>query len=486
VKPLKEILYKVSLRSTSGDMDINIRQVCFDSRKVEQGDLFVAVKGTQVDGHKYIQNAIERGAVAIVGEAAGFHREGVAYVQVKDSAEALGIIASNYFGNPSRELKIVGVTGTNGKTTTVFLLYQLFKDMGYNVGLLSTVYNMIKERQIPSSHTTADAVQINRLLADMVTEGCTHCFMEVSSHAISQKRVAGLAFDIGVFTNITHDHLDYHKTFDDYIAAKKGLFDGLSSTATALINADDKRGKVMVQNSAGKKAFFGVKKPADFKAKILSNTPIGLELEIDSHKTWFKLTGDFNAYNLLAAYASAVVLGEDEEEVLTILSSAQAIPGRFERVEEGEDITAIVDYAHTPDALKNVLKTIQNIRTRNEQVITVIGCGGNRDRTKRPKMAEIACRLSDKVILTSDNPRNEDPEKIIEDMKAGVGPLDFKKTLTIVDRREAIRTAVALAQKYDIILVAGKGHEDYQEIKGVKHAFSDKEILKETLKTMSK
>jgi UDP-N-acetylmuramoyl-L-alanyl-D-glutamate--2,6-diaminopimelate ligase len=486
VKSLKEILYKVSLLSTVGDMSIAVKQLHFDSRKVEEGDLFVAIKGTQVDGHDFIEKAIEKGAAVIVAETVPEKALDVVYVQVRDSAEALGIMAANFYDHPSRKLKLVGITGTNGKTTTVFLLCHLFRDLGYNTGLLSTVHNMIKERQIPASHTTADALQINRLLNDMVEEGCTHCFMEVSSHAISQKRVAGLEFDLGVFTNITHDHLDYHVTFDDYIAAKKRLFDTLPADATALINADDKRAKVMVQNTRAKQMFYSLKVPVDFKARILSNTPLGLELEIDGFKTWFKLTGDFNAYNILAAYAVAVILKEEREQALTLLSSAKAVPGRFERIEEGGDMLVIVDYAHTPDALQNVLKTIQSIRTRNEQVITVVGCGGNRDKAKRPKMADIACKLSDKVIFTSDNPRDESPEAIIDEMKAGVGAADFKKTLTIVDRREAIRTAVALADKHDIILVAGKGHEEYQEIKGVKHEFSDRKVLIETLAEISK
>ncbi len=482
---LKDILYKVKLMATSGHMNVAIGKVCFDSRKVEKGDLFVAVKGTRVDGHQFIDDVIQKGCSAVVSEQVPRNMENVTFCQVADSAAALGIIASNYYGNPSHKLKLVGVTGTNGKTTTVFLLYQLFRNLGYNVGMLSTVHNKINDDIISSTHTTADALQLNALMKEMAEAGCTHCFMEASSHAIHQKRVSGLNFDVAVFTNITHDHLDYHKTFDEYIAAKKKLFDDLASDSFALVNVDDKRGAVMLQNTRAEKKTYSVQKLSDFKSKIISNTLQGLELEIDNKRVWFTLIGDFNAYNILAAYATAVLLGEDPEQILTSLSALGPVPGRFERVKTDSPIIAVVDYAHTPDALKNVLDTIQKVRTANEQVITVVGCGGNRDKTKRPVMANIACKMSDKVILTSDNPRNEEPETIIEEMKAGVSPADYKKMLSITDRKEAIKTAVALARDEDIILVAGKGHETYQEIKGVKYDFDDRKIVAEMIELMS-
>lgn len=476
---LKDILYKVSLQATSGDMNIRISSVQFDSRKVEKGDLFVAVEGTQVDGHDYIDQAIKNGAAAIVCQKDIKSSENVTFVKTHDSSRALAMIASNYYGNPSAKIKLVGITGTNGKTTIATLLYQLYRKLGYNAGLLSTIQNKINDKEIKTTHTTADALQINHLLNEMVSAGCSHCFMESSSHAIDQNRVAGLKYDVAVFTNITHDHLDYHQTFDAYIKAKKKLFDELSSEAFALVNKDDKRGMVMLQNTAAQKHTFGIRTMADFKARILSNSMQGLELDIDSHKIWFNLIGDFNAYNLLAAFGTGVLLGEDPEEILVALSSLQAVPGRFEKVALKSKIIAIVDYAHTPDALENVLNTINNVRTRNEQVITVVGCGGNRDKAKRPLMAEIACKKSDKVIFTSDNPRDESPESIIDDMKAGVPPSDFKKTLTVMDRKEAIKTSLALANAHDIVLVAGKGHEDYQEIQGKRSHFSDREVLME-------
>jgi UDP-N-acetylmuramoyl-L-alanyl-D-glutamate--2,6-diaminopimelate ligase len=476
---LKDILYKVSLQSTSGDMNIPISGVQFDSRKVEKGDLFVAVKGTQVDGHNYIKSAIDQGAVAIVCQQAQTPVDGIAIIRTADSSRALAVIASNYFGDPSSKLKLVGVTGTNGKTTTATLLFNLFRELGYNTGLMSTIHNKINDEVISSTHTTGDALQVNGLLKKMVDAGCTHCFMESSSHAIDQNRIAGLDYDVAVFTNISHDHLDYHQTFDAYIKAKKKLFDELSGNAFALVNTDDKRGRIMLQNTVAQKRTLGVRSMADFKAKIISDSLQGLELEIENHRIWFNLIGDFNAYNILAAYGVAVLLDEEAHDVLVALSGLSAVPGRFEKIPLKSKIIAILDYAHTPDALKNVLKTISGIRTRNEQVITVIGCGGNRDKEKRPIMAEIACRLSDRVIFTSDNPRNEAPEAIIDEMKKGVPPQDFRKTLTISDRKEAIKTALALANDYDIILLAGKGHEDYQEIMGVKKDFSDKKMLME-------
>ncbi len=476
---LKDILYKVSLQATSGDMNIPIEKVQFDSRKISKGDLFVAVKGTQVDGHNYISTAIKNGAVAVVCEKDIAHIDNVAIVRTDDSSHALSIIAANYYGNPSSKLKLVGVTGTNGKTTTVFLLFDQFRKLGYNVGLLSTIINKINEEKLPSTHTTGDSLQINHLLKSMVDAGCTHCFMEVSSHAIDQNRVAGLQYDVAVFTNITHDHLDYHLTFDAYISAKKKLFDSLNPEAFALVNADDKNGRIMVQNTKANKKTFSVRAMSDFKAKILTNSLQGLELEIDSFKIWFNLIGDFNASNLVAAYGVSVLLDEDPEQALVALSATNPIPGRFERVPLKNNTIAIIDYAHTPDALKNVLKTITNVRTHKEQVITVVGCGGNRDKEKRPIMGGIACKMSNKVIFTSDNPRDESPEEIIEQMKAGVRPSDFKKTLSVVDRKEAIKTALMLSEGNDIILIAGKGHEDYQEIHGKKRDFSDKKTLLE-------
>jgi len=484
---LKDILYRVSLVSVSGSTDLTITSICFDSRTVSQGSLFVATKGVSVDGHHFIDKALEKGAVAVVCEVSpSKFQEGVTYVEVKDSSEALGIIASNFYNNPSNHLKLVGVTGTNGKTTTVTLLHQLFRKLGYNTGLLSTVENKINEEVIPSTHTTPDAVSLNQLLAKMVASGCTHCFMEASSHAIVQHRIAGLNFAGGIFTNITHDHLDYHKTFEEYIKAKKLFFDNLPSSAFALVNTDDKRGNVMLQNTKASKKTFALKSAADFKAKIKSNTFNGLELEIDNQDVWFKLIGSFNAYNLLGIYGAAILLGENKEDVLEEMSTLDSARGRFEQIISIHHVTAIVDYAHTPDALKNVLETIQDIRQGNEQVITIVGCGGNRDATKRPIMADIACKLSDRVIITSDNPRDEDPELIIQEMQKGVAITDRKKVLAIQDRKEAIKTACTLANPNDIILIAGKGHETYQEIKGVKHPFDDKLIVKEIFHLLQK
>ena len=479
---LKDILYKVSLQSVSGDMDSEVKAIAFDSRKVEVGTVFVAVRGTRVDGHDYIEKAISSGAKAIICESLPeVFDPSVAYAEVKSSEEALGIMASNFYGNPSNKLKLVGITGTNGKTTCVTLLFQLFRALGYNTGLLSTVENKINEKVLKVTHTTPDALTINQLMAQMVDAGVTHCFMESSSHSIVQRRIAGLSYDGAVFTNISHDHLDYHKTFDEYIKAKKLLFDGLSGDAFAFVNSDDKRGAVMLQNTKASKHKYALKSMAEFKSKILSNTMQGLELDIDNQSVWFKLLGDFNAYNLLAVYGTAVLLGEEAQEVLMALSNVDAAPGRFDLVDTTTGIIALVDYAHTPDALENVLKAISELRTGNEKVITVLGCGGDRDKQKRPLMAKIACELSDKVLFTSDNPRTENPDQIIKDMQKGVSASNVRKTLVIEDRREAIKTASALAEKQDIILVAGKGHEDYQEINGERFPFDDKEILKEML-----
>jgi UDP-N-acetylmuramoyl-L-alanyl-D-glutamate--2,6-diaminopimelate ligase len=486
MRELKDILYKVSLTSSFGDMNVDVKGICFDSRKAEPGFLFVAVKGTLSDGHQFIQKAIDLGAEIIVCEKLpDTVNEKITYVTVKDSAHALGVIASNFSANPSEKLKLVGVTGTNGKTTTVTLLYQLFSKLGYKVGMISTVENRIHDQVVASTHTTPDPIQLNELLSKMVTAGCTHAFMEVSSHAVDQERIAGLRFAGALFTNITHDHLDYHKTFENYIKAKKKYFDELSADAFALVNADDKRGMVMIQNTKAKKVTFGLKKMVDFKGKIITNSIEGLELEVANKSVWFKMIGDFNAYNLLGVYGAAVLLGEDSDEVLTHLSSLQGAPGRFELVSPGSKFTAIVDYAHTPDALKNVLETIAQFRTGKEQVITVVGCGGNRDKTKRPLMASITCRLSDKVVLTSDNPRDEDPMEIIKDMQSGIMPTEARKTLVIADREEAIKTACMMAKEKDIVLIAGKGHETYQEIKGTKHPFDDREVVGRMLKMFS-
>ncbi len=479
---LKDILYKVSLVSVSGKTDLEIEAICFDSRKVAARSLFVAVKGSQVDGHNYIQSAIEAGAEAIICEELPKQvLKHITYIQVNNSGRALGVVASNFYGNPSEKMKLVGVTGTNGKTSSVMLLFRLFRDLGYNVGMISTVENRINEEIIPASHTTPDALNFNALLVKMVEASCAFCFMEVSSHSLHQGRVAGAKFSGAIFTNITHDHLDYHGTFDEYIKAKKILFDELPGDAFALVNADDKRGLIMLQNTKATKNTFALKTVCNFKTKIVSNTLQGLELEVNQKSVWFKLIGAFNAYNITGVFATAVLLGEDEDEVLTLLSNIPTAPGRFEIVENAKNIAAIVDYAHTPDALSNVLETIKDFRTGNEQLITVVGCGGNRDKTKRPLMADIACRYSDKVIFTADNPRDEDPIAIIQEMQQGVKPSHYKKTLVIPDRKEAIKTAGLLAGKEDIILVAGKGHETYQEIKGVRTPFDDKKVLGEIL-----
>ncbi len=480
---LRDILYKVNITSTSGNMDMDVKGIAFDSRKVKPGFLFVAIKGHQTDGHEFIEKATGNGATAIVcHKLPDETSDKITYIAVKGSAKALGIIVSNFYGNPSQKIKLTGVTGTNGKTTIVTLLYKLFVSLNYKVGLLSTVVNKIVDKDVIATYTTPDPIQINELLVQMIEAGCTHCFMEVSSHAVDQGRIEGLHFAGGIFTNITHDHLDYHHTFESYIRAKKGFFDGLSSDAFALVNIDDKRGMVMVQNCKASKKTYGLKKMADFKAKIITNSMIGLELDIADKNVWFKLIGDFNAYNLLAVYGAAILLGEDPELTLMRLSSLTGAEGRFELIRPGSKFTAIVDYAHTPDALKNVLETIEHFRTGAEQVISIVGCGGDRDKTKRPLMAAIACKYSNKVIFTSDNPRGEDPIEIIKEMQKGVGPSEAKKTLVMVDREEAIKTACMFAKEKDIILVAGKGHEKYQEIKGVKHPFDDKEVLERMLK----
>ncbi len=485
MKLLSQILYKARLEEVVGSTHVAIASVAFDSRKVKKDSLFIATRGTAVDGHDYIHKAIEAGAVAIVCEALPAQlMDNVTYVKVKDSTYALGIVACNYYDNPSEKLKLVGVTGTNGKTTTSSLLFNLFRSLGYSVGLLSTVQNKINATVIASTHTTPDALALNELLSQMVEQGCEYVFMEVSSHAVVQNRIAGIHFAGAVFTNITHDHLDYHKTFAEYIKAKKGFFDQLPSSAFALVNRDDKNGTVMLQNTKAQKYTYGLKTVADFKCRIIENHLNGLLLNIDNHEVWVKLIGTFNAYNVLAVYAAAALLKQDTTNILTALSNLNSVEGRFQYVRSPKGVIGIVDYAHTPDALKNVLETIHDIRSGNEQIITLVGCGGDRDSAKRPVMAAIACEYSSRVILTSDNPRSEDPEEILNQMQKGVSPADAKKVLRISDRREAIRTACSFGNKGDIILIAGKGHEKYQEIKGVKYDFDDLEILKETIKTL--
>jgi UDP-N-acetylmuramoyl-L-alanyl-D-glutamate--2,6-diaminopimelate ligase len=483
----RDILYKVRIQEVFGNTDLEINSITADSRSISKGSLFVAVKGSVSDGHKYIDNAISSGAKAIVCEALPESTlEHVTYVQVPNSAEALGFLASNFYNNPSEKLKVIAVTGTNGKTTTSTLLFQLFRQLGFSCGLLSTVVNKIDEKEIPSTHTTPDAVSLNSLLNDMSIHGCEFCFMEASSHAIHQHRIAGIEIAGAVFTNITHDHLDYHGDFKSYIHAKKALFDNLPKAAFALINRDDPNADVMVQNTKAKVRSYALKTMADYKCKVLDNLFSGLQLQIEGNELFSKLVGRFNAYNLLAVYAVAREFELDKLEVLTQLSLLESVSGRFQYVKGSNDVTAVVDYAHTPDALENVLKTIQEIRTGAEKVITIVGCGGDRDKSKRPLMAAIAVKFSDQIILTSDNPRSEDPDAIIADMKAGLDPIGNRKSLSLSDRREAIKLACTLANDGDIILIAGKGHETYQEIKGEKFPFDDLAIVSETLKSLQK
>jgi UDP-N-acetylmuramoyl-L-alanyl-D-glutamate--2,6-diaminopimelate ligase len=481
---LKDILYRSRIKEVIGTTNIAIEQVCFDSREVAKFSVFVAVSGTTVNGHQYIEKAIELGAVAIVCEAFPAElKDNVTYIKVSNSAESLAYLASNFYGVPSEKIKVIGVTGTNGKTSIVTMLFELFTNLGYNCGMLSTVVNKIGTKEIKSTHTTSDAVKVNQLLAEMVEESCDFCFMEVSSHALEQYRVEGVNFSQAVFTNITHDHLDYHLTFNNYIAAKKIMFDKLSPDAIALVNKDDKHWADIIKDTSATVRTFSVKAMADFKAKIIENQFDGLQLTVNGHEVWTQLMGEFNASNLIALYGVAISAGEDEIEVLTQISKLKPAPGRFQQIKAGNGVIGIVDYAHTPDALSNVLDTISKIRTGNERVITVVGCGGDRDKSKRPKMAKIATRLSDQAIITSDNPRTEDPQSIINDMVAGLDPNQLRKSLSILNREEAIKTAATLAQPGDIILVAGKGHETYQDIEGVKHHFDDVEILTNLLKT---
>ncbi|WP_439555698.1 UDP-N-acetylmuramoyl-L-alanyl-D-glutamate--2,6-diaminopimelate ligase [Dyadobacter sp.] len=479
-KKLSTLLTDLKGARVTGSDDIIINALVLDSRKILPGSLFVALRGTQTDGHEYIGKATELGASAILCEELPAEiSENVTYIQVEDSAAAMGLIAAAFYGHPSRKVKLVGVTGTNGKTSVATFLFQLFRALGYRCGLLSTVQNQIEDEVIASTHTTPDSIALNHLLAQMVAKNCTHVFMEVSSHSVAQHRITGLHFAGGIFTNITHDHLDFHKTFDNYIAAKKGFFDQLPKSAFALVNIDDRRGSVMVQNTKARIETYSLQTLATFKGKIISDTLAGMHMDVNNQEVWFRVIGRFNAYNLLSVYGAAVLLGEKEDLVLTELSNLKSPPGRFEQFHSADEIVGIVDYAHTPDALENVLETITHLRNGNEQVITIVGCGGNRDAEKRPKMAAIACKFSNKVILTSDNPRFEDPMDILEQMQKGVPPLDYKKTTTIPDRKEAIFKAGLSANPGDIILIAGKGHENYQDVKGVKHHFDDKEILLE-------
>lgn len=476
----EHLIHTTNTIAINGDTGAAINLLTYDSRKVAKGAVFFAIKGTQVDGHQFITDVVSKGVSAVVCEVLPAELDAsVCYVQVLNSSIAMASMASVYYGNPSAKLQIVAVTGTNGKTTVATLLFNLFRSFGHHVGLLSTVQNQIDEVVIPSTHTTPDVIKINELLNEMVIAGCEYCFMEASSHAIDQHRITGLQFAGAIFTNITHDHLDYHLTFDNYIKAKKQLFDNINNNAFVLTNKDDKNGMVMLQNTKAPRYTYSLQTMADFKGRIIESDFEGMQLSINGDDAWYKLVGQFNAYNLLAVYGAAFLLGKDKLEIITHLSNLNAVNGRFDFMKSANGVIAIVDYAHTPDALKNILSSINAIRTNNEQLITVVGCGGNRDAAKRPIMADVATKMSNKVIFTSDNPRNEDPELILDEMQKGVEAIHYKKTLRITDRREAIKTAVSMAQKGDIILVAGKGHENYQEIKGVKQHFDDKEVVNE-------
>ncbi|WP_405292481.1 UDP-N-acetylmuramoyl-L-alanyl-D-glutamate--2,6-diaminopimelate ligase [Algibacter sp. Ld11] len=484
---LKDILYKVTLNAVVGNTSMDVNNIHFDSRNIVKGDVFVAIRGSVVDGHKYIDVAIKSGATAIVCEETPKNvADGITYIEVDNSSKAMAIMASNFYGVPSENLKLVGVTGTNGKTTVASLLFQLFKNAGFKVGLLSTVKIMVDTVEYKATHTTPDSLTINKYLKEMNAAGVEFCFMEVSSHGIHQFRTEGLHFEGGIFTNLSHDHLDYHNTFAEYRDVKKRFFDGLPSTAFALVNTDDKNGAIMLQNTKAKKQTYALKGYADYKAQILENRLSGLLLKVNDSEVWTRLIGNFNAYNVLAIYATAELLGLEKVEILRLISDLKSVSGRFQYFISDEKITAIVDYAHTPDALKNVLETINSIRTKNEELITVVGCGGDRDKTKRPKMGYIASALSTKVIFTSDNPRSEEPQAILDDIEKGVEPQNFRKALTISDRKQAIKAACQMAQPNDIILIAGKGHEDYQEIKGERFHFDDYETVQELLKQLQK
>jgi UDP-N-acetylmuramoyl-L-alanyl-D-glutamate--2,6-diaminopimelate ligase len=479
MKLLKDILYKAGLIEVHGSTQLAITSIAFDSRKVERNTLFIAVNGTQSNGHDFIDQAIEKGAIAIACETLPKKlNEQITYVVLKDTAFALGLIATNFYGNPSTQLALCGVTGTNGKTTVATLLFRLFSQLGFRCGLISTVQNQIGEKIIPSSHTTPDAIALNQLLSNMVNEGCTHVFMEVSSHALAQHRVAGLQFKIALFTNITHDHLDYHKTFENYFEAKKLFFDGLNAESVAITNLDDEMGEQIVKHSKSTLRTYSIHTPADYSGKVLEKQLNGMLMRINQHELWTQLIGDFNASNILLVYACATELLGNDERILTALSLLKSVDGRFQFLQSADNVLAIVDYAHTPDALANVLKTIKELNAEGN-IITVVGCGGNRDATKRPEMARIAAEMSNKIILTSDNPRFEDPQVILSDMEKGLDVITKRKALTIADRKEAIKTACSLAREFDVILIAGKGHEKYQEINGVKHPFDDFKIIQE-------
>jgi UDP-N-acetylmuramoyl-L-alanyl-D-glutamate--2,6-diaminopimelate ligase len=485
MKRLSDILSNIQTLQIEGNVDISLNSISFDSRKVEKGCLFIAIKGTQADGHDFITLAIEKGASVVVCEIIPkVASKDVVFIKVEDSSKALGEIASAFYDFPSRSIKLVGITGTNGKTTTVTLLYRLINMLGGKAGLISTVANFIGDEVVPATHTTPDAIELNRLLRQMVDCGCTHCFMEVSSHAIVQKRISGVDFTGGAFSNITHDHLDYHNTFSEYIKAKKQFFDTLTPKAFALINVDDRNGRVMVQNTSAKVYTYSLRGMADYRCKVIEHQIDGMLLSIDNTELWCRLIGGFNAYNVLAVYSIARILGFEKHSILTAISGMGPVNGRFEQIVSDSGIVAVVDYAHTPDALDNVISTIAKIQKEGSKLITLVGAGGNRDKTKRPLMAQVVVQGSDMVILTSDNPRNEDPSDIINDMKKGVDASQVGKVLSIVDRREAIRTACLLASPGDIILIAGKGHETYQEVQGVKHHFDDKEVVVEIFKTL--
>lgn len=476
---LKDLLSDIEVVDIAGDVEMDVKGIDSDSRKCEDGFLFIAIKGVQVDGHNYIQNALDQGAKAVVySEKIDTSVQGITYVKVEDSLGAAGKIASHWYGNPSDKLVLVGVTGTNGKTTTATLLYQMFRKLGHKAGLLSTVANYVNDTEYHATHTTPDPISLNLMLAKMVGEGCEYAFMEVSSHAIHQKRISGLSFNGGIFTNLTQDHLDYHKTMEEYLKAKKAFFDNLPSSAFALTNIDDKNGMVMLQNTKAAKHTYSVKALADFKGKIIEKHFDGTSISINDRELEVQFVGVFNVYNLLAVYGTTILLGQDPEQVLLILSRLKSVSGRFETIRSPKGYTAIVDYAHTPDAITNVLTAIHDVLNGKGRVITVVGCGGNRDKTKRPIMAQESVRLSNQVILTSDNPRFEEPEMIIHDMEDGLTEDQLASTLSIVNREQAIKTACALAKSGDVILIAGKGHEDYQDVKGVKHHFDDREIVR--------
>jgi UDP-N-acetylmuramoyl-L-alanyl-D-glutamate--2,6-diaminopimelate ligase len=487
VKLLSEILYKTRIIQVIGGTNVAVEHLSIDSRSVRPMSLFVALSGSQTDGHQFIGQCIKQGAVAIICEQLPDDiQSGITYVQVHNSAESLGFVACNFYDHPSEKIKVVAVTGTNGKTTTATLLYRLFRGLGYKTGLLSTVVNKINDLELPSTHTTPNAIALNELLSKMAEAGCSYCFMEASSHALHQHRLTGVRIIGGLFTNITHDHLDYHGTFNEYIKAKKKLFDGLPASSFALTNSDSKYGDIMLDHCKAKHRSYGLKSMADYKARIMENSFDGLHLQMDGHEVYTRLIGSFNAYNLLLVYATGVELGIDKETLLTTLSALEAPEGRFEYLRSATGIIGLVDYAHTPDALDNVLSTLHDIRKSGQQIITLIGCGGDRDKTKRPTMASIAYQKSDRTILTSDNPRSEDASQIILDMQAGLDSSQNAQCLSLVDRREAIKMACVLAQPGDIVLVAGKGHEKYQEISGIKHDFDDLAILKETLINLNK